>query len=246
MKVKKSLYLVSLVISLITCAYASSIDNDAHPAFKIGITERAFGSLQLSYEYTSVINADRLPVTLETGALFPVFLNSAKKNVADVSFYVRMGSGLCLGNGFLVPVDLSIYLDRQDQAMGRFNALSYGIGISPGIQIRTRSFWGLDLEWYETVAAHIAHSDYSKARFCDRYDGETELEDGWYALTARRINIGVTHIHDTKTGFRVKLSGGVRLSPSPFNIFFEGGMFGQLPFYMDLSFHIPFVKHRSE
>jgi len=246
MKVKKSLYLVSLVISLITCAYASSIDNDAHPAFKIGITERAFGSLRLSYEYTSSINNAILPVTLETGALLPVFLNSAKMNLTDISFFVRIGSGARLGKRILIPADLTMSLDRQDQAMGRFNALSYRIGITPGIQIRTRSFWGVELEWHQTAAVHIVHSDYSKARFRDRYDGETELEDGWYALTARRINIGVTHIHDTKTGFRVKLSGGVRLSPSPFNIFFEGGMFGQLPFYMDLSFHIPFVKHRSE
>lgn len=242
MKNHNKIYLLIVVISMIAMSFAKANDLSRHHSLSVGITEQAFGTLRINYTYTTRIDPKLLPLSLEGGALFPVFLNRAKKNLKDGSFYVRLGSGISLSKRLLIPIDVTFSLDRQEQSMGKFNAISYNIAICPGVKINDRSFWGIDMEWYEVPAVHIVHSDYSRARFRDRYDGETELEDGWYALTAHRINIGVTHIHDMKTGFRVKLSGGVRLSPSPFNIFFEGGMFGQLPFYMDIRFQIPLWK----
>lgn len=243
MKRKSTFTILILAISLIGIGPVEASDH----SIKIGITERAFGTLGLSYVYTSKIDPKLLPLSLESGAFFPVFLNYAKKSLMDISFYARARSGIYLNKRLIMPFELTFSLDRQQQAMGKFHAFSYNIALYPGVQINPRSFWGLDLEWYETLAVHIAHSEYSKERFTGRYEGETGPKDGWYSLTARRINIGITHRRKMINGSHILISAGLRLSPSPFNIFFEGGMFGQLPFYMDIGFQIPFgEKHLKQ
>jgi hypothetical protein len=121
----------------------------------------------------------------------------------------------------------------QTQVLGRFFSWGFETEAMPGI-FGKGGFFALHLRWQQNIFTHITHSDYVHSTFANRGTDASGPDDGWYANTATRFGIGAGGGFNIAQVVEFSLTAGAYLTPNPFGIFFEGMMFGYLPFYMEL------------
>jgi hypothetical protein len=116
---------------------------------------------------------------------------------------------------------------------GRKLAVPLQLNVQPGY-FAERWYVALDLAWRAALTTYVWHADAIEALYDDRYPGagpnEAGPRNGWYALPANRLRLGVVGQLMIANGFGVFANGGFEYTPQAQGIVMNGEL-GQVPFY---------------
>ena len=169
-------------------------------------------------------------------------------DVSDFRLSAGLATSFALGGDFRLANGVSTYWATADDGTARSDALGLVLGASPRY---CQSSWyvGLPLRLRGTALLHLAHSEYMKSAYDDRYDnGATNApnaseriegpHDGWYGLTAWRVFAGL------EAGFAsaplaFHFGAGTFWAPQAQGLFFSPET-GQIPLYLEIDVRFAF------
>ncbi|MBL7994335.1 hypothetical protein JNM05_03090 [bacterium] len=127
----------------------------------------------------------------------------------------------------------------NENVNGKFVAWNLMLTVLPGYYHK-KWFTALQFMWKPTIATRIAHSDYAKSAFDNRYPNDTPPDkmikgpkDGWYLTPANRVMAGLMGGYTIGQSHTIYLKGGINYTPNYFNIFMFGDI-GVIPYYANL------------
>ena len=210
---------------------------DLNQSINIGIDERAFAGLSLSYikEFRNSLSGHG--VYLQGGIEVPPVLIASSGELNDFNLFMESGTRLFYGKRAGIGTAGRFFLDRQTDVLGTRTALGFQCRAVPFLRINTCMI-GVDLAWQQVLDMYVRNSIFIKKTFRDRYPGNSGPKDGWYLATATLFETGLAFGGVFRDRFTGDLSAGLKLVPSRFDIFMDGMMFGQIPFYASVGFGV--------
>jgi len=166
----------------------------------------------------------------------------------DFRLSAGIGVSFALGRDFRLASGASTFWATADDGTARSDALGLELGVSARYS-RPRWYIGLPLRLRSTALLHLAHSEYMRRAYDDRYDnGATNApevgeriegpEDGWYALTAWRVLTGI-EAGVTAAPFAFHFGAGTFWAPQAQGLFFSPET-GQIPLYLETDIRVAF------
>jgi len=166
----------------------------------------------------------------------------------DFRLSAGLSASFALGGDFRLANGVSTFWATANDGTARSDALGLEAGTSPRY---CRPLWyiGLPLKLRSTALLHLAHSNYMKLAYDDRYDngatntpsGGERIEgpyDGWYALTGWRLFAGL-EAGVTAASFAFHFGAGTFWAPQAQGLFFSPET-GQIPLYLEIDVRFAF------
>ncbi len=236
---KRRIWIVFNMLFALQTLYAQSIPahDTANRIVSLGYTSDAFAGMALGYAQSPSILPEK-DLQVYTRFSFPLLL--AAKNRSFDSWEVALGAnaGLFTTGKFGTIADIRVFLLHHNQVLGTFMPLGINLRLTPAYYF-SGGYLGFQINWNQTIAAHISHSQYVKNTFSDLYSVNKKLmdfrpEDGWYGRTGSHVSIGIEG--SRAMGSRYLLYGdlGTIKFSSPYTGIFDAMMMGQVPFFANV------------
>lgn len=231
--------LVSTIATLMTLAAGVSAQtlpllSTYHQSVNIGISQRSFAGLSFSYTRCLPEVYWGLAGYLHSGVEIPVILTVASRELDDFNLFAESGAYVLAPHRLGAGYALRLLLDRQTDVLGSRTALGVQVKATPSLRLTDTFIIGLDFTWHQILSMYVQHSAYTATTFTDRSPGATGPRDGWYALPATHFKAGLACGWIIRQRITTDCSTGIIAIPNPFGIFFDGTMFGQIPFYASI------------
>lgn len=212
-------------------------DDSQNQTVSLGFNSDAFVGMELGYAQNPGIQQEK-DMRIYLCLSFPLLL--AAKDKSFDSWEIKLGANLELftTDKFGTIGDIQFFLMHHHQILGTFMPLGINLRLTPSYHF-SGGYLGFQVNWNQTIATHISHSNYVKNTFTDLNVADKNLmdihpRDGWYSSTGSHFGFGIES--GWKINQRISLYGdlGIIKFSSPYTGLFDAMMMGQVPFYGDL------------
>lgn len=209
-------------------------ENSSDRFFSLGVNSDAFAGMDLGYAQNPGILAEK-NFRIYVRFSFPLLQSIKDQSFDTWEIKTGINSELFRNKNFGTIGDIQLYLIHHNQVLGYFMPLGINVRLTPCYHF-SKGYLGIQMNWNQTIAAHISHSRYVKDTFenlsgFDKILLDIDPKDGWYSNTGSHLCFGLESVW--KVGSRFFLYGdlGIIKFSSPYTGFFDAMMMGQVPFY---------------
>ena len=205
--------------------------------FSLGVTSDAFAGMELGYaQNPGFLKENNLLVYVRFS--IPLLLTYQDRSFDSWEIKTGVQSELFRKSNWGAIGGIQLFLIRHHQILGNFFPLGVNIRLTPGYHF-PRGFLGFQINWNQTIATHISHSQYVKDTFTNLsiYDKiliDIHPKDGWYGATGSHFSFGLEGRWDMSR--RISLYGdlGIIQFSSPYTGLFDAMMMGQVPIFLNM------------
>jgi len=210
-------------------------------AVLLGINSDGFLGLDCEYNYKTSLKINDNHIYIKSGMEMPVLINIREGNIKDWALKSAVESYIFKNSKYNVGLTVSLNMIRHTQELGDFFAIGNNLKLTPCVIFESMAYFGIHLEFINTMATHIQPSEYVKSTFSGIYDSGKNLIDdsavsGWYKSTGTYFKTGLEFFTPVfpKTGMYIDV--GVQNFNSKYFSYFDNMTTGFIPFYLSLSF----------
>lgn len=227
--------LLLFTASIYSYPLAPSEENGRRISF--GITSDAFAGLELGYSQPFQVFENK-PWHFYARFGVPVLLSAKDRSIDTWELKTGVTVTLFDKNRFCMKSDWQVFLMHHKQVLGTFLPLGINLRLTPCAQFQ-KGYLGFQMNYHQTIATHITHSQYVKETFNDLagYDKimiDIHPKDGWYSGTGSFVSFGLEGGRRINQQLYLYGDFGIIRFSSPFTGMFDAMMMGQVPFYATL------------